>query len=84
MNFDKASSKNWRKYEGKRITFFKTEIGGRKIRVRVHLKPREEGNIIWYLATRRSPIEEDKENRWTTPWLRARALFTHAITHIRF
>jgi len=43
---------NWRSYADKKKTFFETEKGGRILRVRVHFRPREEGNILWYLATK--------------------------------
>jgi hypothetical protein len=43
---------DWRNNVGKRDTFFETEKGGRILRFRVHLRPREEGNILWYLSTK--------------------------------
>lgn len=55
--------KRWRKYVGKRFTFFETEIDRRIVRVRVYLRPRREGNIIWYLATK------TKGGHWSTTWL---------------
>jgi len=55
---------NWKKRVGKRITFFETEKGGRILRVRVHLRSAEEGNILWYLATR------TKSGRWSKFYLK--------------
>ena len=43
---------NWRNNIGKKETFFETGKGGRILRFRVHLRPREEGNILWYLSTK--------------------------------
>lgn len=45
------SRKNWKSFEGKKETFFEIDKGGRILRVRVHLKPQEKGNILWYLST---------------------------------
>jgi len=69
MRFEDDKPRNWRKYVDKRRSFFETEIGGREVKVRVHFRPSKEGNIMWYLAARRSPAEEKKEKDWTTPWL---------------
>jgi len=70
MNFENANPKDWMKYVGKRRTFFKTKIGGREVKVRVHFKPKEESYITWYLAVKRDPSEEAEGKQWTTPWLR--------------
>jgi len=58
MQYDESRGKdylmaewNWRNNVDKRETFFETEKGGRKLKFRVHLRPKEEGNILWYLAT---------------------------------
>jgi hypothetical protein len=48
----KATPWNWESHIGERKTFFETEKGGRILRVRVYLRPQEEGNILWYLATK--------------------------------
>lgn len=32
--------------------FFETKKGNRILRVRVHFRPKKEGNIVWYLETR--------------------------------
>ncbi len=39
-------------YRDERISFFATEKGGRILKLRVHLRPTQEGNILWYLFTK--------------------------------
>jgi len=46
------TSWNWKSYIDKKETFFETEKGKRKLRVRVYFRPEEKGNILWYLSTR--------------------------------
>ena len=54
----------WWKYINKKLTFFETEKGGRKLRVRVHLKSKKDGNIVWYLASK------SKSGHWSKFYLR--------------
>lgn len=77
MKFEKDKSKNWRKYIDKRRSFFETEIGGRKVKVRVYFREDEKNredekrkNIVWYLVTRQNVSEQDKGKQYSTPWLR--------------
>lgn len=58
------TNRNWRKYIDKRMTFFETEKGGRILRVKVDLRPEEEGNILWYLASK------TKTGRWSKFYLK--------------
>jgi len=53
---------DWRRYVGKPLSFFKTEIDGRIVKVSANLRPK--GNIMWQLATK-TKIGEN----WCTPWL---------------
>lgn len=46
------NSWNWQNHIGEKQTFFETAKGDRILRVRVHLRPKEEGNIVWYLSTK--------------------------------
>jgi hypothetical protein len=42
----------WRNNVDRKETFFETEKGGRILRLGVHLRPKKEGNILWYLSTK--------------------------------
>lgn len=46
------------------MTFFETEKGRRILRVKVHLRPEEDGNIVWYLAS------QTKTGRWARFYLK--------------
>ena len=61
---NQMNSWNWKKHIGDRETFFETEKGGRTLKVRVHLRPQEEGNIVWYLATK------TKSGHWSKFYLK--------------
>ncbi len=39
-------------YKGKRLTFFATNKGSRKLQLKLYLRSREDGNILWYLYTK--------------------------------
>jgi hypothetical protein len=49
---EQANILDWKSHEGKKEPFFEIEKAGRVLKVGVHLKPKEEGNIVWYLSTR--------------------------------
>jgi len=55
---------DWSKHVGKKLQFFETEIGGRIVRVSANLRPKEDGNIMWQLATKTKI-----GGHWSTPWL---------------
>jgi len=57
-----VSMNNWREYIGEKLPFFETEIGGRIVRVSANLRPKEEGNIMWQLATKTKI-----GGHWSTP-----------------
>jgi len=46
------AERDWKDNVDRKETFFETEKGGRILKFRVHLRPKEEGNILWYLATK--------------------------------
>jgi len=44
------SARDWKGHKDTKETFYELEKGGRILKVRVHLRPQEEGNILWYLS----------------------------------
>jgi len=68
VEFENALPDEWKNYISERVTFFRTDLGGRIVKVRVHFKPKDEGYITWYLAIRQAPIEKEKNKKWATPW----------------
>ncbi|MCW4005301.1 MAG: hypothetical protein NWF04_01685 [Candidatus Bathyarchaeota archaeon] len=69
-DFENAKPSDWRDYIDEKVTFFRTDLGGRIVKLRVHFKPRHDGYITWYLAVRQTPIEHENNKKWTTPWPR--------------
>nr|MDO8100001.1 hypothetical protein [Candidatus Njordarchaeota archaeon] len=57
--------KNRTEHIGEKITFFETKVGGRIVRVSANLRPKNEGNITWQLATRTKVGVH-----WSTTWIR--------------
>ncbi len=56
-------STRWKSFSDKKETFFETEKGGRILKIGVHYRSEDEGNIMWYLKTR------SKAGEWTQIYL---------------